>query len=193
MARKVQVILEDDLDGTELGTNGETVTFGLDGTTYEIDLSDKNAAALRDAFGMYVQHARKAGRVGSGHTTRRGTTGGSSHGSGETKQARAWLIEHGFLSADSRGRISQDNWDRYHQRHQMTTAEAEQAAGDVPAETAAMTAAEPSSEGQSATDATGETAETPSKPPRRNSRKADQAEAGTETTPSTDGLASLLP
>ena len=33
--------------------------FGLDGTTYEIDLNDKNAAALRDALAGYVGHARK--------------------------------------------------------------------------------------------------------------------------------------
>ena len=37
----------------------ETVTFGLDGTTYEIDLNDKNAAALREALAAYVGHARK--------------------------------------------------------------------------------------------------------------------------------------
>ncbi|MEU0092949.1 Lsr2 family protein, partial [Kribbella sp. NPDC006257] len=47
MAQRVQVVLEDDLDG---GKADETVTFGLDGSTYEIDLSKKNAAKLRDAL-----------------------------------------------------------------------------------------------------------------------------------------------
>ncbi len=51
MAQRVQVVLEDDLDGDEAD---ETVTFGLDGTTYEIDLSKKNAAELRDALAGYV-------------------------------------------------------------------------------------------------------------------------------------------
>ena len=51
MAQRVQVVLEDDLDG---GKADETVTFGLDGTTYEIDLSKKNAAKLRDALSGYV-------------------------------------------------------------------------------------------------------------------------------------------
>jgi len=40
MAQKVTVELEDDLDGSPAD---ETVRFGLDGTEYEIDLSEKNA------------------------------------------------------------------------------------------------------------------------------------------------------
>ena len=47
MAQKVQVLLVDDLDG---GEASETVTFALDGTSYEIDLSGKNADELRDVF-----------------------------------------------------------------------------------------------------------------------------------------------
>ena len=47
MAQKVRIILEDDLDG---GPADETVRFGLDGGQYEIDLSNANAARLRDAI-----------------------------------------------------------------------------------------------------------------------------------------------
>ena len=47
MAQKVQTLLIDDLDGGEAQT---TVRFGLDGTEYEIDLSAKNADALRKAL-----------------------------------------------------------------------------------------------------------------------------------------------
>ena len=47
MAQRVQIILEDDYDG---GTAVETVSFALDGAEYEIDLSAKNAAGLRDAL-----------------------------------------------------------------------------------------------------------------------------------------------
>jgi hypothetical protein len=47
MAQKVHIVLEDDLDGSAAT---ETVSFGLDGKTYEIDLNDKNAAKLRDAL-----------------------------------------------------------------------------------------------------------------------------------------------
>ena len=48
MAQQVNVVLVDDLDGSEAG---ETVVFGLDGTTYEIDLSEKNAKKLRNREG----------------------------------------------------------------------------------------------------------------------------------------------
>ena len=66
MAQKVNIVLVDDLDGSEAA---ETVSFGLDGTSYEIDLNDKNARGLRDALASYVGHARKAG--GSARRVRR--------------------------------------------------------------------------------------------------------------------------
>ena len=56
MAQKVHIVLEDDLDGSDAT---QTVSFGLDGTSYEIDLNDKNANALRDALAKYVGHGRK--------------------------------------------------------------------------------------------------------------------------------------
>src|SRR4051812_50044047 len=74
MARKVQVILSDDLD--ENVSADETVSFALDGTNYEIDLSDKNAKELREVFSRYVQAARKVGRAG------RASGGGRSRATG---------------------------------------------------------------------------------------------------------------
>ena len=56
MAQRVHIVLVDDLDG---GEAEETVRFALDGTSYEIDLSGKNATSLRDALTMYVGAARK--------------------------------------------------------------------------------------------------------------------------------------
>ena len=56
MAQKVNIVLVDDIDGSEAE---ETVTFGLDGTTYEIDLNSDNAQALRDSLSGYLGHARK--------------------------------------------------------------------------------------------------------------------------------------
>lgn len=58
MAQRVQVILVDDLDGSEAD---ETVHFSLDGTGYEIDLSRDNASRLRDALTPYLGAARKVG------------------------------------------------------------------------------------------------------------------------------------
>lgn len=57
MAQKVLVSLVDDLDGSEAE---ETVEFGLDGVSYQIDLSGENAEELRDALAQYVEHARRA-------------------------------------------------------------------------------------------------------------------------------------
>lgn len=52
-----KVVLVDDIDG---GDADETVAFGLDGESYEIDLSRKNAAALRQALADYVSAARRS-------------------------------------------------------------------------------------------------------------------------------------
>jgi hypothetical protein len=51
MAQRVEVRLTDDLDGTEIPSGkGETITFSLDGKSYEIDLTAKNASVLRKAL-----------------------------------------------------------------------------------------------------------------------------------------------
>jgi hypothetical protein len=68
MAQKVVVSQVDDLDG---GVAEETVEFGLDGRTYEIDLSSTNAAKLRGIVADYVAAAR---RPSGGHRTRAGVT-----------------------------------------------------------------------------------------------------------------------
>jgi hypothetical protein len=59
MAQRVVVRLTDDLSGAEIPAGkGETVTFDLDGTSYEIDLTAKNASVLRKALRPYVEAAR---------------------------------------------------------------------------------------------------------------------------------------
>ena len=66
MAQKVHITLEDDLDG---GDATETVAFGLDGRSYEIDLNDKNAKALRDALAKFIAVSRRSGgRAGKAKT-----------------------------------------------------------------------------------------------------------------------------
>lgn len=99
MAQRVQVVLEDDLDG---GKADETVTFGLDGSTYEIDLSKKNAAKLRDALAAYVGSGRRvAGRRGAGSRGARGR----SRSATDSADIRAWAKENGY-EVSERGRIS---------------------------------------------------------------------------------------
>lgn len=104
MAQRVQILLEDDLDG---GEATETVTFALDGVTYEIDLSDKNAATLRDALAGYIGAGRRvSGRRSSGAPS------GSRSSSGELTKIREWARANGHDVSD-RGRISQKVRDAY--------------------------------------------------------------------------------
>ena len=109
MAQKVNIVLVDDLDGTEAT---ETVTFGIDGTSYEIDLNDKNAASLRDALSGYVGHARKV--TGGGRRTRRSSGGSAS--SSNTKDVREWAKSQG-MEVSERGRISADVQQAYDAAH----------------------------------------------------------------------------
>lgn len=112
MAQKVNIVLVDDLDGTEAT---ETVSFGLDGTTYEIDLTDANAAALREALSGYVGHARKV--TGGGRRTRRSSGGSSSSSSSSnTKDVREWAKSQG-MEVSERGRISADVQQAYDAAH----------------------------------------------------------------------------
>ena len=63
MAQRVVVTLSDDIDG---GEAAETVVFGLDGKSYEIDLNPANAKKLRRASRRSWRPA--AGRRRSGKT-----------------------------------------------------------------------------------------------------------------------------
>jgi Lsr2 len=100
MAQKVQVILTDDLDGSEAD---ETVTFALDGVTYEIDLSEGNAEALREALAAYAQAARRTG----GRATRRSATPKPRPADErvDLSDLRSWARDNGFQVSD-RGRVS---------------------------------------------------------------------------------------
>jgi hypothetical protein len=106
MARKVQVILSDDLDDSIPAD--ETVTFALDGTTYEIDLSEKNAEELRNVFGKYVSAARKVSGRSSGRASgagrSRATGGGGRMDREQAGAIRDWARKNGHEVSD-RGRI----------------------------------------------------------------------------------------
>ena len=100
MAQKVQVLLVDDIDG---GAADETVTFGIDGVTYEIDLTTAHAAELRDAFASWVGHARKVG--GRSASARSGATRNRRAASGDAQAVREWAKANGHHVSE-RGRIS---------------------------------------------------------------------------------------
>jgi hypothetical protein len=107
VAKQTYVELVDDIDG---GQAHETVKFGLDGLSFEIDLSNKNAAKLRGALQTYVDNGtRISGRTAAGR--------GSAHrpvaAEREQNQAiRAWAARKG-LEVAARGRIAADIIDQY--------------------------------------------------------------------------------
>lgn len=99
MAQKVQVLLVDDLDG---GEADETVTFALDGKTYEIDLTTANAEKLRGLLDPYTKGGRRTG----GRATAARAKGRASTGTGnpDTAEIRAWAKENGY-NVNDRGRV----------------------------------------------------------------------------------------
>jgi len=111
MARKVQVLLVDDVDG---GTADETVSFGLDGAHYDIDLSAQNASALRDALAAYVEAARKLGRTPAVKANK-APAGGKPSASTDRAQNQAireWAKRQG-LQVNERGRIPAEIVEKY--------------------------------------------------------------------------------
>ena len=110
MAQKVNVILEDDLDG---GAAAETVRFSLDGKQYEMDLSAENAERLRAELRPFAEKARRVKpRSGRGAAQAE-----SAPRSGETARIRQWAKENGYEISD-RGRIHKDVREAYHAAQQ---------------------------------------------------------------------------
>jgi hypothetical protein len=114
MARKVQVILSDDLD--ENLSADETVSFSLDGTSYEIDLADKNAKEMRDVFARYVTSARKVGRGNRASGSGRSRATGGRMDREQAGAIRDWARKNGHAVSD-RGRIPASVVEAYEAAH----------------------------------------------------------------------------
>ena len=99
MAQRTLTILSDDLDGKE-GKDIATVTFGFDGSTYEIDLSKKNRTGLEKALAPYIDAARKTTSA-----PRRPTKKSSPR---VTPEDREWLRSNGFPNVKDRGRLPRE-------------------------------------------------------------------------------------
>lgn len=105
MARKVEVTLIDDIDGTPAS---RTVEFSIDGTAYEIDLSDANIKRLNDAVADFVDNARKLRGA-----RRRGRAATPAATGVKPQDVRKWAEEHG-MEVSARGRIPRDVLEAYH-------------------------------------------------------------------------------
>lgn len=95
MATVTETILIDDLDGTE---GAETLVFGLDGATYEIDLSPENMTTVREALEPLVA---KATRVDG---KRKGRKPSAPAKQSDAAKVREWARENGH-EVGNRGRI----------------------------------------------------------------------------------------
>lgn len=103
MAQRVQVQLLDDITGEEAA---ETVTFGLDGVGYEIDLTSDNARRLREELMPYLSNSRKV-------RSRRGSPYRSTMpAQDESRRVREWAEKNGFTPS-RRGRIKKSIVDAY--------------------------------------------------------------------------------
>ncbi|MGP5253958.1 histone-like nucleoid-structuring protein Lsr2 [Brachybacterium sp. AOP43-C2-M15] len=108
MARKTQVILTDDIDGSEAT---QTVSFALDGVAYEIDLNDSHAEQLREQLGTWIASGR---RIGGRRTAGTRRTSGSNPE--RTARIREWARENGHDVSD-RGRIASTVIEAYDAAH----------------------------------------------------------------------------
>ena len=99
MAQRVVTQLLDDIDQSPAD---ETVTFGLDSGSYEIDLSSGHAAELREALAPYVEAGRRTGAKTA--TSRRSARSKPSATAPDPKDVREWAVQQG-KTVSARGRV----------------------------------------------------------------------------------------
>ncbi len=98
MARTVSVVITDDLDGLP---GAKTVTFGVDGVSYQIDLAELNRTRFAAALAPFIAAGRLVSR--GGRRVDRGAV-------------RAWARQAG-LAVSERGRISAEVVRHYQAAH----------------------------------------------------------------------------
>jgi len=116
MAQKTTVVLIDDMDG---GDASESVTFGLDGIEYQMDLSTNNAKKLRVALDVFIANARRVGgrKAPYGASPRtRAAAAVPGRGREENTAIREWARKNGMQVSD-RGRIPAEIADAYDKAH----------------------------------------------------------------------------
>lgn len=107
MAKTMVVTVTDDIDGSD---GAETVSFGFDGESYEIDLGDKNRGKLEKILHPFIEHGRRVARQGATRPSR----GRASRQ--DSSAIRAWAAEQG-LAISGRGRISAEVVAKYEAAH----------------------------------------------------------------------------
>lgn len=101
MAQRITTTITSDLSDAD---GAETVTFGLHGAQYEIDLTPDEQKDLDKALEPFLNAARRAG--GSTRRASRPASGATSNGNGvDAKAVRAWAAENN-IEVSPRGRIN---------------------------------------------------------------------------------------
>lgn len=106
MAQRTTVQLVDDLDGTA-SNDISTVTFALDGVSYEIDLTENNAESLRKGLADFITAARRTGgrvKRGLGSPATSAPSAEGARSKEQTQAIRDWARSNGHQIAE-RGRI----------------------------------------------------------------------------------------
>jgi hypothetical protein len=111
VAKQTTVILVDDLDG---GEATEQVEFGVDGRSYEIDLSAANSAKLREALAPFISAARRAGGRRSGPAPAAPSRPASDRV--QNQAIREWAVAQG-MKISERGRIPSNVLEAYRTSH----------------------------------------------------------------------------
>jgi hypothetical protein len=122
MAQRTTVQRVDDLDGTA-SDDISTVTFALDGVSYEMDLTEANADSLRKGLADFVAAARRTGgrlKRGLGTTGTTSTNAEGARGKGQTQAIRDWAKSNGHPVAE-RGRIPGSVIDAFEAAHAVPT------------------------------------------------------------------------
>ena len=114
MAKQIVTVLTDDLDG---GDADRTIEFGLDGVTYSIDLSGKNADKLHKILEPYVSAGTRVRRGGIDARSVRSGAAPSTRSNRDQNQAiREWAIKNGHTVSE-RGRIPTSVVEAFNQAH----------------------------------------------------------------------------
>ena len=107
MAKTVNVVITDDLDGSP---GAETVSFGIDGHSYEIDLGQKNLAKLQKSLQPFIDAGRRTAHRGAAKPARGAAPGA------DRAAVREWAASQG-LKVSERGRISAEVLTKYEAAH----------------------------------------------------------------------------
>ena len=118
MAQRTQVVLTCDVhDGDAEAV--ETVTFTVEGQSYECELCEAHLAEFREAMEIWSSHSRSAGRARGGQpSAARGgrRRGGSTSAGPTTAEVREWARANG-IPVSSRGRVPAELHAQYEAAH----------------------------------------------------------------------------